>query len=176
MDTMHICPRPSCRRAFHRDCLIAALSVEPAKSKHDRHLRLITTSPDDDTVFTLSDLVPTPSAPVTKTRKKKTDVPDPTPKTSEEILASLPIALIQIAQQQIVRGVFGGGLVGNVKAVTTARRLVYEAVQEENLRDDWEEIIASAGPMSNTGGVVRKKAKKGEEWDMLVCTNCKGPV
>jgi hypothetical protein len=151
--------------------------VEPAKAKHDRHLRLITTSPDDDTLFTLSDLVPAPSPPATKSKKKQPDAPHTASKTSEEILASLPPPLVYIAQQQILRGVFGGGIVGNVKAVTTARRLIYEAVKQEKLRDDWEQIVASAGPMSNTGGnVVRKKAKRGAEWDMLVCTNCKGPV
>lgn len=170
---MHVCPRPSCRKAYHRECLINSNSVESPKTKSDRHLRLITTSPDDDEIFTLTDLVPTPAPPTTKS-KKAPNIPPP--KASDELLATLPTALVCIAQQQIVRGVFGGGLVGNVKAVTVARRLIYEAIQEGFLRGDWEEVIADAGPMTNTGGNVAKKAKKGANWDMLVCTKCKGPV
>lgn len=71
-----------------------------------------------------------------------------------------------------------GGIVGNLRPVIQARRLVYDAVMNGGtVSDDWEESVdadvekaISVSISQNTGGGGRKGVPK------LCCPECRGPI
>lgn len=156
---MHFCPRPACRKSYHRSCL--ANDKFRDKDKDTRSLRLLTSSPDTDEVFSLSSLVSG------RPRKRRPGIPDPSPSPST-ILEALPPDLVKVAQQPIVKGIHYGGVVGNVKAVITARRVIYAAIETLSLPQDWETQIG-------VSTAIPKKVGK-TPLPPLLCPQCRGPI
>jgi hypothetical protein len=155
---MHFCPRPSCRKAYHRDCLVKEGWTEIAKA--DRDIRLLCSSPEMDTDFVLCSAQP----PVKRRRGAK--IP---PSAPAELLAVLPTNLVEIAKQPIIRGGVDG-IAGNVRGVVAARKIVYSAVQSGNVPDNWEEIVDMGEPS------LRAKRSPKKEAPALVCPGCQGPI
>jgi hypothetical protein len=145
---MNFCPRPACRRSYHRTCLVKARYVDNDTETRDH--RLLTSSPDTDDIFELSSL---------------SDDRSMTPPPLDELLSTLPADLVKVAQQPIIKGINSGGVVGNVKSVVTARKMIYEALKTDssipfNWADDLETIPASLT----------------RNLPALLCPKCHGPV
>jgi hypothetical protein len=136
---MHFCPRPSCRAAYHQECLTRLTKLDARK--------FIESWPDTTEKISIEDLAG--SRPRRKRRKgPESSIPDP--------LEQFPKALVKAAQQQIVKGFQAGGVVGNVKSVVAARRLIYCSLLEGSpLPTDWEDKIdVEAIPPERKGTLV----------------------
>lgn len=132
---MHFCPRPSCRKAYHRDCLAENNCVET--SPRGREDRLLASSPDSDEPFPLASYQASPG-------KRKRGGGKGKEAVRSSPLDALPEELLRVARLPITKGVRAGGLVGNVRSVVTARRLVYAALENHGiLPEDWEDQIVS---------------------------------
>lgn len=131
---MHFCPRPACRAAYHQECL-----QRPTKRLNAaaRARKFLESWPDTDEKLTIEDLVD--SRPSRKRRKgPESSISDP--------LEQFPAELINMAQQQIVKGVQAGGVVGNVRAVVAARQLIYCSLLDgSSLPTDWKNKIKVKG-------------------------------
>ncbi|KAJ7504148.1 hypothetical protein B0H11DRAFT_1980974 [Mycena galericulata] len=100
---MHWCPRPRCRRAYHRSCLEDGHHIRLTSSDESIiHLRLASSADTDHSVALPHD----------------------------RTLLQLPLNLLVLAAQPIVRG-GAHGVAGNVAVVVHARRLVHAAIQEQ---------------------------------------------
>ncbi|PFH50863.1 hypothetical protein AMATHDRAFT_75332 [Amanita thiersii Skay4041] len=171
---MHICPRPSCKKAFHVRCLQDHTpSLRDLEKNHmKRTLRLISTWPHTDELLTISML----ASPVSPTRGKKGKV-EPRSEQAAEItqnfLDSLPSDLIKVAEQPIVRGgAFpAGGISGNVAAVVAARKLIYDALQGSSVPDDWDKDLNMRKVVVsfNYGG-------KRRSLQHFLCPSCSSPI
>ncbi|KAG1859258.1 hypothetical protein F4604DRAFT_1793102 [Suillus subluteus] len=127
---MHFCPRPACRAAFHQECLDRPTQKLNAVA---RARKFIESWPDTDEKLTIEDLVDSRSC---RKRRKgpESSISDP--------LEQFPEELVKAAQQQIVKGVQAGGVVGNVKAVVAARQLIYRSLLDGSpLPTDWEDKV-----------------------------------
>lgn len=147
--------------------MVKAKSKEPLE---DRELRLLSSSPDIDGAFALTDLVN--SQPMRKKRRigmksKKAAV---LALSVEDLLAPLPINLVKIAQQPIVKGAafVSGGVVGNVSQVVRARRLVYEVIAGRPLPEDWEDDFEL------DKAIVRVTGRK--VLPALICPECQSSI
>jgi hypothetical protein len=88
--------------------------------------------------------------------------------TADELLTRLPPSLVTVAALPIIKGLDSGGVVGNVKAVVMARRLVYEALHEGiPVTDSW---AAQLGLGSVEVTVEQKPIPP------LLCPKCRGPI
>ncbi|KZT28278.1 hypothetical protein NEOLEDRAFT_909545 [Neolentinus lepideus HHB14362 ss-1] len=144
-DLMHLCPRPSCRRWYHRVCLVNQGCVENNTTKRGREDRLLALSPDSDESFPLAaykNPVPVPAhsrgkcTVTSKGRGKGKSIVHVTP------LETLPEELVEIARLPIIKGAKAGGIVGNVRGVVAARRMVYAALEgRELVPEEWEELV-----------------------------------
>lgn len=57
-------------------------------------------------------------------------------------LAVFPPELVDVAEQPIVRGILGGGIVGNIASVVAARQLIFKVLTNNtSIPDGWEECI-----------------------------------
>ncbi|EFI27536.1 hypothetical protein CC1G_15573 [Coprinopsis cinerea okayama7 len=178
---MHFCPRPRCRKWYHRTCLVKQGSRETCTAR-SRSLRLISTSPDDDQPMSLSERIPMP--PSKRTRHShggngttKSDDVDPTVASA---LDQVPDGLVLVSEQPIVRGALyeRGGVSGNVRAVVNARRLVYEALAGKTTPSNWEELVLGA-PGSESSStlddtVVKIKGKRTNP--SLLCPECSSAI
>lgn len=167
---MHFCPRPSCCKAYHQNCLIKAKSKEPTISS--RQLRLLNSSPDTDGVFTLADLS-TSEAPKKKRILRPKENNDALPRLQQSqahLLTPLPAGLVKVAQHPIIKGAKfkAGGVVGNIKAVALARRTVYDAIGGTLVPNDWEEMVNVEAALFR--GVGNRKLPA------LICPQCQGPI
>ncbi|KAJ6562501.1 hypothetical protein B0H19DRAFT_1375565 [Mycena capillaripes] len=154
---MHWCPRPCCRRAYHRACLLDRTTF--ATRHHLLCARLASSADTDD------------ADPVI--------VPD----DANDTMSQLPVDLLRLAGQPIVRGgVYG--VVGNVAVVVRARRVVHATLRvvdrdsscdSEPLRiidpefdldlDLWEE---DAGFVAWEEAIVETETTDGEEGEVNV--------
>ncbi|THH12565.1 hypothetical protein EW146_g7572 [Bondarzewia mesenterica] len=151
---MHFCPRPSCHRWYHRTCLERNGHIDSG-SNAETHLRnVLCSSADSD----LPVIIPPRHSP--KNSRAKKPVPN--------ILASLPPELIQLAQQQIIKGCSPYGIVGNAKNVIEARRLVYLNVKAHSAKaraeatealDEWLDDADT----QNVEGLLEDGHKKTDE-------------
>lgn len=176
---MHFCPRPSCRRFYHRACLVQDDSISKNASG-DRDLQLLTCWPDTDEALTLGELAPAPRSPIKKRRKSNDKDTTVQQRTDEDILASLPPNLVKIASQPIVRGAafVKGGIVGNMKAVVKARRIVYEAVRDGiEVADDWSQEVGKVSNAVVDPGILGAGGRgKKIVLITLLCPNCKSLI
>jgi len=128
---MHFCPRPACCLAFHPECLVTLETCihKESNTAYDAW-KFLESWPDTDEKLSVEDLT-IDSPPCRKRRKgSETSISDP--------LKDFPEELVQAAQQPIVKGMGAGGVVGNVKAVVAARRLIYNTLREgSTLPTDW---------------------------------------
>lgn len=150
---MHFCPRPSCRRFYHRSCLNENGHNDPDPST--RTDRLLTCSPDTDDEFTLKSLMPS-----------RNIISRFISSSQREPLDDIPDQLINIANFPIVRGHNCGGVAGNVKVVVTARRMIYHAIEAGGfVPNDWEETFKSMAYSAIKGPIPA-----------LLCPECRGPI
>ena len=106
-----------------------------------RTLELLMTWPDDDEKVTISDLLSyTKKTRRQKLKRAQTNAnPEDAWSTTSDFLNTLPIEVVHVAEQPIVRGaVFKkGGITGNVSYVVLARRMIYGVLQGSSVPDDW---------------------------------------
>lgn len=162
---MHFCPRPSCLKSYHRSCLVKASYVDNSDFAC-LPTRLLASSPDTDEPFEFPEAEPLPK----RTRLKADSnrfkrLPDP-----EELLSSLPADLVTVAQQPIVKG-GNTGIIGNIRSVVNARRMLYAALAIYGgsiipVPDDWEESI----------DIERAVVKRKKKIPALICPDCQGPI
>ncbi|KAK0223938.1 hypothetical protein IW262DRAFT_1370022 [Armillaria fumosa] len=153
---MHFCPRLSCRKAYHQSCLVKGKFKEPLT--RDRPLQLLLSPPDSDEPFVL---------PVRRfSRSKKAHAV----RTIEKLLEGLPDELVRVAKQPMVKGAKypQGGIVGNITWVSRARRLVYDALCDLGIPDDWRESIDCSKAIV--------KFKDRNVIPALICPQCRGPI
>lgn len=170
-DIMHFCPRPSCQKAYHQQCL---LNGKKEKGDADWGLRLLSSSPDTDNTVNLDESV---SPPQKKRRGRPPKNTTEQTMMAVEKLALMPVDLVWIAQQPIVRGrAFElGGVSGNVFAVVRARRMVYEALAGKDVPQDWESVLSSGiGDWRIDYSIV--ELKKGSKLHPLLCPQCEGAI
>ncbi|KAJ8597725.1 hypothetical protein M405DRAFT_927930 [Rhizopogon salebrosus TDB-379] len=147
---MHFCPRPSCRLAFHQGCLLVCKQKESNPAAWSR--QLLECWPDTDIKRSVETVV----------RRRKGSgysMSDP--------LEEFPEELVNAAQQQIVKGVQAGGVVGNVKAVVAARHLIYQTLLEGSaLPNDWMSQVDfdTAAPPQEDG------------FPGFLCPQCQSPI
>ncbi|TFK25416.1 hypothetical protein FA15DRAFT_357076 [Coprinopsis marcescibilis] len=176
---MHFCPRPTCRKWFHQVCLINNKSAKSC-SQQARGLRLLATSPDDEEPESLHDKIPMP--PSKRTRRaslqyEKAAESDETDSAVSFALAAMPIRLVFVAQQPIVRGASyeKGGVSGNVKAVVAARRLVYNSLAGKGIPEDWEDmVLGQISPITLDDCLVKIKRKR--VLPSLLCPDCHSAI
>ncbi|TFK52994.1 hypothetical protein OE88DRAFT_1724729 [Heliocybe sulcata] len=173
-DIMHLCPHPSCRRWYHRTCLVIRGSIESKVTKREREDSLLSSSPDSDEPFPVAAYqhpVPMPSpkkgrGPGTGRGKGKSIV-------HVSPLATLPEDLLETARLPIVKGAKVGGLVGNVRGVVAARRIVYAALEgREPVPKGWREKVIDGCK------AIREEAAYGweDEAPPLKCPQCQGAI
>lgn len=164
---MHFCPRPDCRKWYHRRCLVKNSYVDESNFA-DHPTRLLASSPDTNEPFVFPEAEPLPKRSRFKADSKRFKrLPDP-----EELLSSLPTDLVTVAQQPIIKGGHIG-VAGNVRWVVNARRMLYNALAIYGgsvipVPDDWEESV-------NVEKAVRRGVGK-NKIPALVCPKCHGPV
>ena len=125
---MHFCPKPACRRWFHRDCLEHTASHSVHVSVESHAFNLLRSDPDSDAPFPLPPPPPPPHAsspPRGRESGKRAHASPPPPWT----LPALPAMLREAAAQQMLKGVPPYGLVGNAQPIAAARRLVYACLR-----------------------------------------------
>ncbi|KAG9313767.1 hypothetical protein JVU11DRAFT_6126 [Chiua virens] len=155
---LHFCPRPNCLKFYHQACLVKHGYVEKTR-KH----RVLETWPDVDRTVPLEDFETHPGPPKKKQRRNHA-----TPrKNINESIAGLPEELLKAANQQIIRGAQGSGVVGNTTPVCAARRLIWKTLNEGGvLSDDWEKHIDISGASVETD----------EQLPNCTCPSCYSPI
>ncbi len=153
---MHFCPRLSCRKAYHQSCLVKEKFKEQVTP--DRPLRLLLSPPDSDEPFVL---------PARRSSRSKKAHPE---RTIEELLKGLPDELVRVAKQPMVKGAKypQGGIVGNITWVSRARRMVYDALCDFGVPDDWKDSIDCSKAIV--------KFKDRNVIPALICPQCRGPI
>lgn len=101
----------------------------------------------------------------TNKNKHRVTLPSASPEP-EELLSALPADLVRVAEQPIIKGGHVG-IVGNVTYVVNARRLVYDALAEGRVAEDWEDIVDVERSVVRTGG---------KKIPALLCPGCQGPI
>ncbi|KAJ7121029.1 hypothetical protein C8R44DRAFT_981898 [Mycena epipterygia] len=99
---MHWCPRPNCRRAYHRSCLLQRGHHKLFLAQQDIICARLASSPDTDDQVTFPD---------------------------EYTMMQLPSKLMSLAAQPLVRG-GTYGVAGNVAVIVLARRAVHAAFRD----------------------------------------------
>ncbi|KAF7354909.1 hypothetical protein MSAN_01405600 [Mycena sanguinolenta] len=152
---MHMCPRPSCRRFYHRSCLLEFGYWGPTT---DPFLRLLS-CPDTD------------QAPSQLLSHKARSATFPSSTTTD---VQLPHDLLTFAAQPIVRGAAlpALGITGNARDIVYARRLVYAACQGITVPDSWHDDFDLA---SVPVDFCLRVEETGESC-MFACPNCRGPI
>jgi hypothetical protein len=158
---MRYCPRSSCRRWFHEDCLA---EYECTAAQYDRVLER-----------SLPDLVEDNelSTPSPKRRRLTKGSPSRSNKHDYDALDA-PKLLLAVARTPIVRG-GPFGVVGNARTVLGARKMLFRLAENEEFDDewedrtdvkDWETIGKKKGPPGSSKGEMARRR------DARVCKNC----
>ncbi|KAJ6591272.1 hypothetical protein DFH09DRAFT_1139167 [Mycena vulgaris] len=193
---MHFCLQPACRKYYHSRC-IADKGASPA-AERDRGFLL--SDPATGIPLDFDSAMSSASDPPKKRRRASHA---PTGPAAQALLDALPPTLVHAAAQPIVKGgaFRAGGVVGNVTAVLTARRFVFEALRdgtasadgwEAHMPDRWEELVdvqlggavqkPKRGRTLYFGGRSSKGKEKGKakavnaEVLALQCPGCGGPI
>jgi len=142
-EVMHFCPRPSCRMSYHESCLLAGDHVDQEIKPPARALALLTSSPDSDETFTMSNSHPKKRS----RRNSSTSVDRSSVPLALDMLQALPKKLVEVAQQPIVKGALFNSLTGNVQRVVKARSLVYQALKDTKIDPKWKTMVNAAMPI-----------------------------
>ena len=157
---LHFCPRLGCRKFYHQACLVKHDYVEETR-KH----RLLETWPDVDRTAPVETLCDTfPGRP---RKKQKIHHSDSEKESSHDPLSGIPALLVAVAEQPIIRGTQGGGVVGNIASVAAARQLIYRSLTGDgDIPDDWEsKIDTSTTEFPDT-----------DTFPNCMCPNCYSPI
>jgi hypothetical protein len=152
---MHFCPRTQCCRSWHTACLANANWF--IKTPVDLPQRLESLDGDWTPSGATDGAKPGP--------KKKARVQSSlTPLPQENPYARIPPGLLAVARQPIARG--GSlGIVGNVRSVARARKMLQNALKGiEGVPEDWEARLGKVHDVSTIGpsadmGKVKGKGK-----------------
>ncbi|OCH86732.1 hypothetical protein OBBRIDRAFT_796893 [Obba rivulosa] len=180
-DIMHFCPRSSCRRWYHRNCLLAQGSVDHPYSNYrgDRGVRLLSVNPDDSAPCALLAWYCEPLAPSDPEYSMSLDPVDLRSAISGNdhiSLAHLPPALVRVAQFPIVRRPGPRhacwSAVGNVTEVTLARRFIYAAFEGlypgGRQYAEVEELVKQAGELEHrVRGLDVDMVRDGEDQSLV---------
>ena len=159
---MHFCPR--CFKAYHRHCLLEAASLD---FDSNRKFRLISCSP----ATTANTTYPIANLDDPKSSRKKRNRCGRTPSMANfrRLISAFPNELLELAKQSIVKGGKDGTIVGNIKSVIGARRMVCEAINgPATLPDDWRRLLD-----------LKPASKTCTEQDVpppLLCPECGSPI
>jgi len=110
--------------------------------------------------------------PVPKKKARTKAVP---PRNKPDPYANIPAGLLAVARQPIARGGYDLGVVGNVRSVTRARRMVQDALAGvSDIPDDWAETLGTVFDASLLGpsDEVKRKAKALS----YQCPSCGEPI
>ncbi|KAJ7481769.1 hypothetical protein FB451DRAFT_136965 [Mycena latifolia] len=172
LQVMYMCPRPHCRRFYHSACLLQ--SGHWTQMTHP--LIRLSCSPDTDELPVLL------SCPSIRQHPKSDSVGcfGPVPEAIDEFDPQLPENLLKLAAQPIVRGaaLHALGFAGNSRAVVSARRFVYAAIQKGvSVPDGWENNLGLDldAAMVEASLPALKLADTGDPL-VLMCPNCSGPI
>ncbi|KAH7912870.1 hypothetical protein BJ138DRAFT_1124884 [Hygrophoropsis aurantiaca] len=133
---MHFCPRPTCKRAYHRACLRERF-CDP--DEQDIGRRLMENWPNTHRHRTIEDIISESSDQPPSKRRKGNSTFTTRRISASNALDEFPNELIKVAQQPIIKGTgVPGGIVGNIKAVTIARGIIYDVLAHGGaIPDDW---------------------------------------
>lgn len=176
-------------------CLLYDQHFDTRMSRTERDRRLLNSIPDDEGPFALPSAltirIPSRAQPTIRAYKAP-----PLQSVSGISLDELPRELLKVAQSPIVKGA-GLGIVGNIKEVIEARRLVRECLQTSNVQDVkakcdvWMEkmvaFVDDAVEEQEAGSIGKfgrkrprmrwERACKKADIDLpLLCSSCSSPV
>ncbi|KAG6380125.1 hypothetical protein JVT61DRAFT_8212 [Boletus reticuloceps] len=155
---LHFCPRPGCCKFYHQQCLVKHGYLEKT-----REYRLLETWPDIDRTASVRDLADLGSYHPRKRQRKNISS---SKESACDPLADFPVQLVAVAEQQIVRGTQGGGVVGNITSVVAARQLIYRALAKgDAIPVDWETRINISTASSDSDTLPNCK-----------CPSCCSPI
>ncbi|CAL1709656.1 unnamed protein product [Somion occarium] len=145
-DPLHFCPNPTCRKWYHRQCLLAEHTEHPfTPFIGARPIRLLAVDPDaPEPHFELARF----TYPVPPRGKFSQMTLDAEPRWDSVLkkLTHLPPGLVRIAQQPIVKRAGEGtdSVFGNLKDVVLARRICYQELEGgvENVVDEVTTLFA----------------------------------
>ncbi|KAF8557497.1 hypothetical protein OG21DRAFT_1494683 [Imleria badia] len=150
----HFCPRPNCRKFYHQSCLLKHGYVEKA-----RNHRVLETWPDIDRTESVEEL----SSSFHPRKKQKRNC---SASSARDPLADIPAELIAVAEQPIVRGTQGGGVVGNIASVVAARRLIYKAlIGDSDIPDNWKTSMDTSTAFLDSDSLPN-----------CFCPSCRSPI
>ncbi|KAF7319291.1 BAH domain-containing protein [Mycena chlorophos] len=148
---MHLCPQPTCRRYFHRECIEKNAVAGRSRREYLHH------NPDTGTPILES---PSSSASRPSAKRRKTSSAS-TSKAKKPVLdlSALPPRLVKAAAQPIVRGQGSGvGVAGNVRAVMTARRRVCNLLQGDDADEVEAHLMQEDGENENDSQLAWEQA------------------
>ncbi|KIJ51050.1 hypothetical protein M422DRAFT_44246 [Sphaerobolus stellatus SS14] len=165
-DVMHFCPRPNCQKAWHIQCL----EKNSWFIKSPENFEQRTESLDH---YISSGATPSPKKKKARTKSKPLSTTATTPAESDAY-SHIPAALLAVARQPIARG--GKlGIVGNVRSVTRARKMVQDALAgAADIPDDWAEKLGKVFDANLLGPSDETKQKtKALSYQ---CPSCGEPI
>lgn len=84
----------------------------------------------------------------------------------QDPLAYFPAELVAVANQQILRGIQGTGIVGNIASVVAARQFIYRALtKDESIPSDWETRVDTSIPFPGPDTLPN-----------CICPDCYSPI
>ncbi|KAH0831118.1 hypothetical protein J3R83DRAFT_13684 [Lanmaoa asiatica] len=154
---LHFCPRPSCRNFYHQSCL-----VKHGYTEETRTHRVLETWPHIDRTESMEQICC-----IYPPRKRQKKDHSASKGSGNDLLAGLPAQLIAVAEQQIVRGTRGGGVVGNIAPVVAARQLIYGTLNGGGvIPDGWETMIDTSAAFPEIGTILPN----------CTCPSCYSPI
>ena len=152
----HFCPRPGCRNSYHQACLIKDGYLEETRAH-----RVLETWPNVDRTTSVEEVCGTYPP-----RKRQRINHLASKESEQDPLAGFPPLLVAAAEQQIVKGTQGGGIVGNIAVVSAARQLIFKTLSEGGvIPDDWETTVDVSAAFPEI-----------DDLPNCICPNCYSPI
>jgi hypothetical protein len=172
---MYFCPRPTCRRVYHRSCLCKSTDIRENCIPGLRCLNLMSASPDfhrpEDLLRCLGSAMPEYGWSATESA---TDDDQKIIAQCRTNMHKLPGELLDIASSSIVRGK-GISVTGNVRAIIEARRMVYGVmVDGGELGEYWKERIGDVDQEVKIARMIGKQDQDAEQ--QFRCPRCFGAI
>jgi hypothetical protein len=194
---MHLCPRATCQRFFHRSCLVKSSHVDPTLSSADSRKGKRRSAPDPELAFRRADLLLASSlpedeshrlphcissrvcgviSPSLKRRSERKSINNIAARSNDDdVLAGIPEALIQVAGQPIVRG-GEHGVVGNQYAVHMARMKVYDVLKGKSLGNNWPYELCGKDGWEQGEEACITRVLVADDAPALICPYCDKPI